>query len=92
LGFVIARDDTNSVGFVNIDTVSTNITTYTDTNVNAVFEYIYKVYAFSADKVSEFSDTADVIVPVELTSFSVSVSGKKVNLLWTTATELNNSG
>jgi hypothetical protein len=32
------------------------------------------------------------IVPVELTSFSASVSGKNVNLTWTTATEINNSG
>jgi len=32
------------------------------------------------------------IVPVELTSFSSSVNGKNVNLNWTTATEVNNSG
>ncbi len=31
-------------------------------------------------------------VPVELTSFSASVNGKAVTLVWTTATELNNSG
>jgi hypothetical protein len=32
------------------------------------------------------------IIPVELTSFSASVSGNNVRLLWETATELNNSG
>jgi hypothetical protein len=32
------------------------------------------------------------IVPVELTSFTASVVGSDVNLLWTTATEINNSG
>lgn len=32
------------------------------------------------------------VVPVELTSFTASVTGSDVNLLWTTATELNNSG
>lgn len=92
LGFVIARDDTSSAGFVDIDTVSANITTYTDTNVDAIFKYIYKVYAFSADKISDFSDVAQVIVPVELSSFTVSLSGNSVTILWTTATELNNRG
>ncbi|MCH7772694.1 MAG: hypothetical protein IIA49_17040 [Bacteroidetes bacterium] len=92
LGFVIARDDTNSAGFVDIDTVSANITTYTDTNVDAVFKYIYKVYAYSADKISDFSDAAQVIVPVELKSFTASLSGNSITILWTTATELNNRG
>ena len=32
------------------------------------------------------------VVPVELTSFAASVSGNSVNLNWSTATELNNSG
>jgi hypothetical protein len=32
------------------------------------------------------------VVPVELTSFTASVGGSNVTLLWTTATELNNSG
>jgi hypothetical protein len=34
----------------------------------------------------------DQIVPVELTSFVASVNGKNINLNWTTATEINNSG
>ena len=92
LGFVISRDDTNSISFADIDTVTANTTTYTDTNVDAVFKYIYKVYAFSADNISEFSETAQVTVPVELTSFSVSESENNINLLWTTATERNNMG
>jgi energy-converting hydrogenase Eha subunit F len=32
------------------------------------------------------------VIPVELTSFSASVNESNVKLLWTTATELNNSG
>lgn len=36
--------------------------------------------------------TADDPVPVELTSFTASVSGNNVMLQWTTATELNNLG
>jgi len=34
----------------------------------------------------------DQIIPVELISFTASVSGKSVTLRWTTATELNNLG
>ena len=34
----------------------------------------------------------DSVVPVELTSFAASVNGSSVNLNWSTATELNNSG
>ncbi len=32
------------------------------------------------------------VIPVELTSFAASVNGSSVNLNWSTATELNNSG
>ncbi len=35
---------------------------------------------------------SDPLIPVELTSFIASVSGKDVSLNWTTATEVNNSG
>lgn len=34
----------------------------------------------------------DGVIPVELTSFTSSVSGNNVTLIWETATELNNSG
>ena len=34
----------------------------------------------------------NVILPVELTSFTANLSGTKVNINWTTATELNNLG
>ena len=36
--------------------------------------------------------TADVVLPVELTSFTASSNGKEVALNWSTATELNNLG
>ena len=35
---------------------------------------------------------APIIVPVELTSFTLTASGKEVTLSWSTATELNNQG
>jgi PKD repeat protein len=41
------------------------------------------------DKLAEFFD---IVVPVELTSFTASVNNRDVNLLWETATELNNLG
>jgi hypothetical protein len=36
--------------------------------------------------------THSTIVPVELTSFSAELNNQKVNLLWSTATEVNNQG
>jgi hypothetical protein len=39
-----------------------------------------------------FWDKLSAIIPVELTSFTASVSGNDVLLNWTTATETNNSG
>jgi len=39
-----------------------------------------------------FRSVNSTTVPVELTSFSVRVDKNKINLSWTTATELNNSG
>lgn len=60
---------------------------------------------FAGSKMDEFRfysralDSAEVaatwnisIVPVELTSFTATVSGTNVSLLWETASELNNSG
>lgn len=40
----------------------------------------------------EILDFFNVIIPVELTSFTATVTGNTVTLNWTTATELNNSG
>jgi hypothetical protein len=60
---------------------------------------------FAGSKMDEFRfysralDSAEVaatwnisIVPVELTSFTATVSGNSVNLNWETATEINNTG
>ncbi|UCH65008.1 MAG: hypothetical protein JSW63_10400, partial [Ignavibacterium sp.] len=92
LGFVITKKDTSTSIFAEYDTVSSNITSYTDSIVIANSDYLYKVYAISEDTVSEYSDTAHVTVPVELSSFTASVIGNSVHLLWRTVTELNNKG
>ena len=60
-------------------------------------------FAFAISLVSDQALAADLIenattylfrdiIPVELTSFTASVSGNNVNLNWNTATELNNNG
>jgi len=52
----------------------------------------FRFYNRALDAV-EISATWNItIVPVELTSFTASVVGSDVKLLWETATELNNSG
>jgi hypothetical protein len=50
-----------------------------------------QVYTVQIDAIT-LNNTWNSTVPVELTSFSGSVSNKNVNLNWTTATEVNNSG
>ena len=52
------------------------------------------MYASGSSVVSGFSNTAVVAtpVPVELVSFTASLSNNMINLSWTTATETNNAG
>ena len=97
LGFVIQRKlgDTTSVElFAAMDTVGADVATYTDTTVSDTTTYTYRVYAYNADTVSQFSNLAQITtaVPVELTSFTANVVNGKVTLSWETATEINNAG
>ena len=89
-GFIIEKE-TLTDAFVVIDTVSANATGYQDLDVT--FQtYNYRIKAFNITGSSEYSAVAQVSVPVELTSFTANVVSNKVNLLWKTATETNNSG
>jgi hypothetical protein len=52
----------------------------------------FRFYSRALDA-AEIAATWNIsVIPVELTSFSASVSGNNVELLWETATETNNSG
>jgi hypothetical protein len=89
-GFVIERELVNS-DFEAIDTEGTNITQYLDT-IAVLDTFNYRVYAFTEDTVSNYSNEIEILTPVELTSFTASISGGSIDLLWTTSTELNNRG
>jgi len=90
-GFVIERDLTNSDVFEVVDTVGTDVTNYLDTTITYA-TYIYRIKAFNQFGDSPYSDTAEVIVPVELISFTAHLVDNTVLLEWVTATELNNLG
>ncbi|MGB5847236.1 MAG: fibronectin type III domain-containing protein, partial [Ignavibacteriaceae bacterium] len=93
LGFVIERDTVGLGSFETLDSVAANVTFYEDTNfVNPVDTFYYRIYAFSQDTVSEYSNIAEMIIPVELVSFTANVFENSVTLSWTTATEVNNLG
>jgi hypothetical protein len=93
LGFVIERDTLGYGTFETLDTVAVNAISYEDTNfANAVDTFFYRVYAFSQDTVSDYSNIAEIIIPVELISFSASVLENSVIISWSTATETNNMG
>ncbi len=96
LGFKIERkDDSLSVPgtWTLIDSVGANETAYTDTGLTPNTVYSYKVYAYNGagNSISDSVQTV-TIIPVELISFTASVSGNKVSLNWSTATEINNRG
>jgi hypothetical protein len=90
-GFIIERDIVVADVYEILDTVSQNATTYVDTTVD-VLTYNYRVKSFNSAGGSEYSDTAEVIVPVELSSFSVSIVDGGVSINWVTVTETNNFG
>ncbi len=90
-GFIIERESLSQAAFTILDTVPANTTFYVDNSVTYL-TYIYRLTAFNEFGQSAYSDTAQIIVPVELTSFTATEKDAGVLLNWTTATELNNMG
>jgi len=90
-GFIIERDLVVADVYEVLDTVPQNTTTYTDINVD-ILTYNYRIKSFNSAGESEYSDTAEVIVPIELSSFSVRLGDDGVSINWVTATETNNFG
>ena len=90
-GFIIERETQGSDVFVVIDTVSANNTLFVDNTVTYL-TYVYRITAFNAFGQSAYSNIAQVVVPVELTSFNASIKDTGVLLEWTTTTEINNMG
>jgi hypothetical protein len=91
VGFIIERGNPVVDIFEVVDTVSQNVTSYPDTGVT-VATYTYRVKAFNEFGESPYSNTAQVVVPVELTSFTATLVKNEVLLMWTTASEINNMG
>jgi len=98
LGFILERKngDTLSVDpYVVIDSVSVNVVAYIDSGRTPFTTYTYRVKAYSGTGESLYSNeaTTTTIIPVELTSFAASVgTDNQISVVWSTATELNNSG
>ncbi len=90
-GFIIERESQGPDAFVVIDTVSANTNLFVDNTVS-YSTYNYRITAYNAFGQSAYSNVAQILVPVELTSFSASEKDEGVLLEWTTATELNNRG
>jgi len=90
-GFIIERESQGPNAFSVIDTVPPNTTFYLDNSVTYL-TYIYRISAYNEFGQSSYSDTAQVVVPVELISFNASVNDQGVLLEWITATENNNMG
>lgn len=97
LGFKIERKDDSlhlPAPWNLIDSVGANVTTFKDTGLTPNTTYSYRIYAYNEFGSSAYSDSVETTttIPVELLSFSATVSGNTVNLNWSTATEINNQG
>jgi hypothetical protein len=91
VGFIIERESQGPEAFIIIDSVSANTNLFVDNTVS-YSTYNYRITAYNAFGQSAYSNVAQIIVPVELTSFNASIKDAGVLLEWTTATELNNRG
>jgi glucose/arabinose dehydrogenase len=93
-GFIIERQTETTDVFVVIDSVSSNVISFTDI-IGDTALYSYRVKAYDASNQSGYSNQASInitIIPVELTSFTAEAVTNGVILNWQTATELNNKG
>jgi len=90
-GFIIERESLGPDAFTVIDTVLANQNTYVDLSVTYL-TYSYRISAFNAGGQSGYSNVAQIVVPVELTSFTASLNKSLVLLKWSTASETNNMG
>jgi hypothetical protein len=90
-GFIIERESLGSDAFTVIDTVSANQNSFVDLAVTYL-TYLYRIKAFNPAGQSGYSNVAQIVVPVELTSFTASLKKSGVLLKWATASETNNTG
>lgn len=66
-GFEVERATATTGPFTRVTTVGSNATTYTDTSVQTNTRYYYRVRAYNAAGVSQFTDVADAIAPTTTT-------------------------
>ena len=85
------RTSTHTSTSRSVDAIGTSITGY-GTLFSACWGSGSTATSGSQGNFTVLQLTADLPVPVELTSFSAAAAGNNVNLLWQTATETNNSG
>jgi hypothetical protein len=90
-GFIIERESLGPDAFVVIDTALANANLFIDNTVSYA-TYNYRIKAYNTFGQSTYSNVAQIIVPVELTSFKASLKDAGVLLEWVTATEINNMG
>lgn len=92
-GFVIERkigDSTSANTFDVLDSLSANEISYVDSSIADTTLYTYRVYAFNADTVSDYSNEATVTsllltieAPSDLTAETNAQDSFKVDLSWT---------
>ncbi|QQS38293.1 MAG: T9SS type A sorting domain-containing protein [Ignavibacteriales bacterium] len=97
LGFNIERklgDSLSTNEFIIIDSVDSNSVSYIDTTTSTDDYYTYRVASYNTYGSAGYSNWRSIrgVIPVEFIIFSGSQSLSKIDLIWSTASELNNQG
>lgn len=90
-GFIIEKESSKGNSFTVIDSVNQNVTSYIDFSVDT-FSYRYRIKAYNQFTQSAYSDTFQIVTPVEFISFSLCLANSGVLVQWVTVAEINNLG
>lgn len=86
-GFIIQRGEGSitGYGYVTIDSVAADVTTYTDFNLEEDAWYYYRVAAYTADERSSYSSTSGIASPIRFAPSNLTATAldTSIQLRWT---------
>jgi len=79
LGFIIERSVEDSLNFTLLDTLENNTIAYIDSGLSVGDKYFYRVYAYNAEKISDFSNAVGARTLISIIYFSPDSTVLSVN-------------
>jgi len=82
-GFIIERGEgsTTGYGYIAIDTVGANVTTYTDFNIEEDTWYYYRVAAYTPEERSSYSSTSGISSPLQFAPDNITATALDTSIL-----------